>query len=66
MSEQFAAEIMSIPIPTEVQWLPSTYTITQRRQTGEITTSSEVCVVIETKVRQRFIKQHIKSAGVLF
>jgi hypothetical protein len=64
MREEFEAENKGIAIPTQVRWLVNPCTIRERRQNGEIVTSSVVFVVKGTKLAQKLIKKGIKGAGV--
>jgi hypothetical protein len=62
MWEEFEAENEGIPIPTQVQWLVNSYTMRERRQNGEIATSSVLFVVNESKLTQSLIKKGIQVA----
>jgi hypothetical protein len=60
MWEEFEAGNEGIPIPTQVQWLVNSYTMRERRQNGEIATSSVLFVVNESKLTQSLIKKEIQ------
>jgi len=66
MREKFEAENKGIAIPTQVRWLANPRTIRERRQNGEITTSSVVLVVKGSRLVQSLIKKGIKAAGVWY
>ena len=53
-------------IPTKVRRLANRRAIRERRQNGEIATSSVVFVVKGSKVAQSLVKKDIKVAGVWY
>jgi len=64
MREEFEAENEGIPIPTQVRWLANPRTIRERKQNGEIATSSVVFVIKGSRMAQSIIKKGIKATGV--
>jgi len=66
MQEEFDMEIEGVTIPTQVLWLGNSYTIRERRQIGEIGTSSVVIVVMGSKMAKGMVKKRIKGGGVWY
>jgi hypothetical protein len=62
--EEFEVENEGIGITTQVWWLANPHTIMERRQNGEITTSSVVFITKGSNVVQSLVKKCIKGAGV--
>jgi len=53
-------------IPTQVRWLANPCTIRERRQNGEIHSSSLVFLIMGSKMIQSLVKKGIKAAGVWY
>lgn len=55
-----------IAIPTHGWWLANPHTIMERRQNGEIVTSSVAFVIKGSKAAQELVNKRIKAAGVRY
>jgi len=66
MRAEFGAENKGIVIPTQVRWPSIPCTLRERRQNGEIATSSLVFVVTGSKVAHSLVLKVIKVAGVWY
>jgi len=66
MRDKFEAQTQGVTIPTQVRWLVNPRTIGERRQKGEIATSSVVFVVKGSKVGKDLVKMGNKAAGVWY
>jgi len=53
-------------MPTHIHWLPGPHTTRDKRPNAEITTSSVVFVIKDSKVAKSFAKNGIKAAGVWY
>jgi len=64
--EEFEVENEGVAIPAQVRWLANPHIMRERRQNGEIASSSIVFVVEQNKLAQRSVIMGIKAARVCY